>query len=204
MIISDRARLLFVHVQQTGGAVVAGRLRELLPDARRLPGVDRHAPLGQLLRAEPGLTGHWTFGVVRNPWARTWSWWRHVERVRNGTASAEGGERRQQFLAEVGETCEDFEAFVMRGLGEYQRLQTPQVRYLTTRGRRADLIGRQESLEADLRAVVARLDLPWTPLTDGPDLAGDPEAYREAYSEPMRRRVEAVFARDVAAFGYEF
>ncbi|WP_168929575.1 sulfotransferase family 2 domain-containing protein [Nocardioides sp. GY 10127] len=212
MIISDHAGLLFVHVQQTGGAAVAARLGELLPDARSLPGVDRHATLGQLLRAEPGLASYWTFGLVRNPWARAWSWYRHVERVRTAArpdagadASASPGEateRRQQFLVEVGETCPDFESFVMRGLGEYQRLQTPQLRYLTTRGRRADLIGRQETLEADLRAAVARLGLPWTPLPERP--AEDPEAYRPAYTEAMRRRVEAVFARDVATFGYEF
>ncbi|MEQ4549473.1 hypothetical protein [Nocardioides kribbensis] len=103
----------------------------------------------------------------------------------------------------VAESCPDFETFIMKGLDEWTRLQTPQVRYLTTRTRRADMIGRQETLEADLRAVFARFDLPWTPLKSVNVDKSRPD-YHDEYTDAMRRRVESVFAKDIAVFGYSF
>lgn len=218
MVISDRARLLFVHVQKTGGSTIHNRLTEVLPDARQVKGVDRHGTLNQILRLEPELSTYWTFGMVRNPWARMLSWYNMVDRFR---ASKEGGavrlDRKNNFMRSVGETCPDFEAFVMKGLDEFKRLQTPQWRYLATKTRRADFIGRQETLEDDLRAVHAKFDIEWTPLSSvnidrsrpdyksgAPELGGRDTRYREYYTDEMRNRVEAVFARDVQAFGYEF
>ena len=70
---------------------------------------------------------------------------------------------------------------------------------------------------SDLRAVHAKFDIEWTPLssvnidrsrpdykTGAPQLGGRDTRYREHYTDEMRNRVEAVFARDVQAFGYEF
>ncbi len=217
MVISDSARLLFVHVQKTGGSTIHNRLTEVLPDARQVKGVDRHGTLGQILRAEPELSTYWTFGIVRNPWARMLSWFRMVERFRDSEQDGESRlDRKNQFIRSVAETCPDFESFIMKGLDEFSRLQTPQWRYLATKTRRADMIGRQESLEADLRAVQARFDIPWEPLKSvnidrtrpdyqaGPELGGRDTRYRSEYTDEMARRVEAAFARDVTAFGYEF
>ncbi|MEQ4549474.1 sulfotransferase family 2 domain-containing protein [Nocardioides kribbensis] len=83
MVISDSARLLFVHVQKTGGSTIQRALEPALPDARQVKGIDRHAMLGGILRAEPDLTPYWTVGFVRNPWARMLSWFRMVERFRD-------------------------------------------------------------------------------------------------------------------------
>src|SRR6478672_5161547 len=144
MVISDAQRFLFVHVQKTGGSTIDNRLDEVLPDSRHVAGIDRHATLGQIIKAEPDLTPYWTVGFVRNPWARMLSWFRMVERFRDterdGTQVIE---RKNQFMQGVAESCPDFETFIMKGLDEWTRLQTPQVRYLTTRTRRADMIGRQ-------------------------------------------------------------
>lgn len=204
MVISDSARLLFVHVQKTGGSTIQRALEPALPDARQVKGIDRHAMLGGILRAEPDLTPYWTVGFVRNPWARMLSWFRMVERFRDterdGTQVIE---RKNQFMQGVAESCPDFETFIMKGLDDWTRLQTPQVRYLTTRTRRADMIGRQETLEADLRAVFARFDLPWTPLKSVNVDKSRPD-YHDEYTDAMRRRVESVFAKDIAVFGYSF
>src|SRR5262249_47753630 len=92
---------------------------------------------------------------------------------------------------------------VVRDAGPEQwvRLRTPQVRYLTRKTRRADFIGRQETLEADLRAIFARLELPWEPLQSVNVDRSRPD-YRELYTDPMRQRVEDLFAKDIAAFDY--
>ena len=207
MVISDAHKLLFVHVQKTGGSTIDNRFDEVLPDSRHVPGIDRHATLGQILQAEPGLAAYWTVGFVRNPWARMLSWFRMVERFKEraekGRKGADQFLKKNHFIKGVAEACPDFETFVMKGPDQWVRLRTPQVRYLTSKTRRADFIGRQETLEADLRAIFARLELPWEPLQSVNVDKSRPD-YREVYTEPMRRRVEELFAKDLAAFDYSF
>ena len=207
MVISDAHRLLFVHVQKTGGSTIDNRLADVLPDARHLDGLDRHATLGHILKVEPGLSAYWTVGFVRNPWARMLSWFRMVERFKERAGKGRRGAtvflKKNDFIKGVAESCPDFETFIMKGTDEWARLRMPQVRYLTSPTRRADMVGRQETLEADLRAVFARLELPWEPLQSVNVDKKRPD-YRDLYTDPMRRRVEEIFARDIAVFDYKF
>ncbi len=206
MVISDAHRLLFVHVQKTGGSTVTHRLRAALPDARALDDISKHSTLKGILAADPSLHGYWSFGVVRNPWARMLSW--HRMAARFAEHAAEGREKKQQmlergFVGQILRHAPKFETFVMEGPERWPRLRTQQVHYLTAPDRRVDLVARQETLEADLRAVFARFDLPWEPLTS---LNVDTERpdYREHYTPAMRDRVAALYHRDVELFGYTF
>jgi len=207
VLVSDSSRLLFVHVQKTGGSTIDRHLTALLPDARRVDGARRHDPLADLLDHEPGLAAYWTVGFVRNPFSRLLSWYRMMDRFR--TQEANGNEKsarmiaRNPLIAAVLPMAPDFEAFVLHALDEFETLRVPQVDYLFTAGRRADLVGRQESLEADLRAVHARLDLPWTDLASVNVDRTRPD-HRELYTATMRDKVSDLYARDLAAFGYEF
>lgn len=207
MMISDSRRLLFVHVQKTGGSTIDNGLTAALGDVRRIAEAQRHAPLGRLLELEPDLASYWIVGFVRNPWSRLLSWYRMMERFRAGAAS--GNERhvqhleRNRFIREVLELSPDFEAFVLRAVEAFPRLHTQQVDYLFTPGRRADLVGRQETLEQDLKAVYARLDLPWVPLESVNIDPGRPD-YRDVYTDAMRARIADVYAGDIAAFAYSF
>ncbi|HEV2798839.1 MAG TPA: sulfotransferase family 2 domain-containing protein, partial [Nocardioides sp.] len=71
MLISDDQKVLFVHVPKTGGVSVEDTVKEACPDARKASKkIGRHATLGKILRNEPDLVDYWTFGFVRNPWAR--------------------------------------------------------------------------------------------------------------------------------------
>lgn len=208
MVISDAQRFLFVHVQKTGGSTIDKRLDDVLPDARGVKGVERHATLGKILEAEPGLSSYWIVGYVRNPFARLLSWYRMVERLEDRAAKGRRGSQkffeRKSFIKSVSEDYPDFESFILKGTEEWPRLRTPQVSYLTaTGGRRADFVGRQESLEADLRAVFARFELAWEPL-QSVNVDHQRPDYREVYTPPMRRRVEELFARDLAAFDYSY
>ncbi|QWF24306.1 sulfotransferase family protein [Nocardioides sp. LMS-CY] len=207
MVISDAHRFLFVHVQKTGGSTIDHRLGEVLPDARAVDGLKRHATLGGILRAEPGLRSYWTVGFVRNPFARLVSWYRMVDRFRERAERepdwADRFGRKSPFIRSVARDYADLETFVLTGSEERVQLRTPQLRYLSTRTRRADLIGRQETLEADVRAMFARLDLPWQGL-ESKNVDQDRPDYRELFTDQMRRRVEEVFAPDLAAFDYSF
>jgi len=207
VIISDSHQFLFVHVQKTGGSAIDHALKQVLADIRSIPKVDRHATLGSILEHEPPLVNYWTVGFVRNPWARMLSWYRMVDRFQEGAASGRAGFRqllkRNTFLADVAKNHHDFESFIMQGTKQYQRLRVPQLHYLSTRTRRADFVGRQETLEADMRAIIARLGLPPIEI---PMINVDPSRpdYRDDYTPQMQRRVEELFARDIDVFGYRF
>jgi len=209
VIVSDSARVLFVHVQKTGGLTVQELLGEALPDAVPVQGLGggRHARLGAALKARPELSDYFIFGFVRNPWARMYSWYSMVQRRRESVAA--GNEYvaeklgRNHFWAKVMTDFPDFESFVLEGPREVKRLRVPQVRYLRARGRRADFIGRTESLDADVREAFARIGLP-PPAETPHNNAGPPDDYRRHYTPTAQNTVADLFAQDIKAFGYEF
>lgn len=209
VIASPSARVLFVHVQKTGGLTVEALLREALPDAHPITGLNdgKHAKLGTALRAHPELADYWTFGFVRNPWARLASW--HAMIMRRHTGASSGNEvvagriRNNAFWSRVGAELPDLESFVLRGPDEFRRLRTPQIQYLRTGDRRADFIGRTESLDDGVRTVFEHLGLPLVEAAPRRN-AGPIRDYREHFTPAMRDRVAEVFAADIRAFGYEF
>jgi Sulfotransferase family len=206
--VSDSARVLFVHVQKTGGQTIEHLLRENVPDARTLsdlPG-SKHATYRAALRAHPEFADYWAFGFVRNPWARLWSWWSMIG-LREATA--EGGNawvaqriRRNSFWSGVLEHCSDFESFVMKGPDRFGRLRRPQLAYLRAMGRRVDFIGRTETLQGDVGAVFDRLGIDLPPVAQRN--ASGSGSYREHYSPAMRQRVADLYSLDIRTFGYQF
>ena len=208
MRISDSRRFLFVHVQKTGGMTVEAVIDELLPDIRWLKPGERHMPLAKILDRDPSLEEYWIAGFVRNPWARMLSWWSMFQHAKQ---RAEAGEERPKkrfetrgFWRDVAQ-YPDFDTFLERGPDEHKRLRRPQIDYLTTPTRSADLIGRTESLDQDLQTILARLELPApaeVPRVNPSPTGGS--AYREHYSAAGRDRVAEVFRKDIDAFGYEY
>jgi hypothetical protein len=214
MRVSDSRRFLFVHVQKTGGVSISDVLDSLVPDTRLAGGRSRadgegglrHRTLQQILELEPGLADYWTFGFVRNPWARMWSWWSMFLRVQERAATGPGTARRLiashpmwRHALEVG----DFEQWLHLGPERFPQLARPQLDYLVAGDRRADFVGRTESMAEDVATVLRRLDLdvpgelPWRNRSDT-------RPYREHYGAAGRQRVAELFARDLEAFGYEF
>jgi hypothetical protein len=213
VIVSHPARALFVHVQKTGGSTVQSVLLDRLPGAEKLTGLPgaKHAHLGAALRREPGLAAYWTFGFVRNPWSRLWSWWSMIDRRQGqrdeGHAWATRRIENNAFWSGVLTELPDFEAFVMRGPERFGRLRTPQLAYLQAGARRADFIGRTETFGADLAAVCERLGLeppPQEPHRNADRSAAPGGSFRDHYTPAMRDRVADLYEPDLREFGYEF
>ncbi len=217
MIVSHPARVLFVHVQKTGGSTVQSVLLDRLPGAEKLAGLPgaKHAHLRAALDAHPELATYWTFGFVRNPWARLWSWWSMIDRRQGqrdeGHAWATRRIANNPFWSGVLEELPTFEAFVMEGPDRFARLRTPQLRYLQARDRRADFIGRTETFADDLAQVCDRLGIerpPEAPRRNADrsaDLSAGPGgSYSDHYTPAMRQRVAELFEPDLREFGYEF
>ncbi|MCW2796270.1 sulfotransferase family 2 domain-containing protein [Nocardioides sp.] len=209
MIASPTSRALFVHVQKTGGLTVEALMRQHLPDAKEVTGLSggKHATMAAALRRDPDLADYWTFGFVRNPWARLYSWWAMI--VRRDQTATEGSEsvqaklRRNPFWRKVISDHQTFESFVLLGPDDFGRLRVPQLDYLRTPLRRADFIGRTENFDEDLRAAFEHLGLP-PPEQVPRNNAGPPTDYRDHYTPVMRRKVERLFQADIEAFDYSF
>ncbi len=213
MIVCDARRVLFVHVQKTGGSTIDLVLREVLPDSYPVLGLrgGRHATWSAAAQVRPELGEYFTFGFVRNPWARLYSWYLMVERRgraarRPENMRASRAIARNPFYRGVLEHHPSFASFVIEGPERFRRLRIPQLAYLERRGATADYVGRTESFEPDLAEVLDRLGLgrhaPVPRANATRDL--DPLAYRAAYTPEMRDIVGQNFARDIEAFGYDF
>jgi len=209
MMVSHELRMLFVHVQKTGGSTIDRMLEEAIPDVDYLQGLrgGRHAWLGAALKEHPELSEYFVFGFVRNPWARMYSWYAMMKRAEAdaaaGVPKAVKQVNKNRFWKRVLPNYPDFESFVLRGPDEQRELRKPQIDYLRTKGRRADFIGRQERFDEDLMKVWDRLGLAWP----GESLnvnRGPSTDYRQHYSDEMRDKVAEVFAKDCKRFGYEF
>ena len=207
MIISDEHRLLFVHVQKTGGVTLTTMLKEQLREVRVVG--RRHAPLERILRNEPDLVDYWTFGFVRNPWDRMVSWWAMITNWRDwsrrkGTSMDDRWNPMWRGVSQY----TSFEQFVTEGPDSFEVLRRNQIDFLRCDlpelgiRRTADFIGRTENLQADTAVVFDRFGLRLD-RTAHHNRSKRTE-YREYYTRATRDRVAEVFARDVAEFGYEF
>ena len=211
MLISDSARVLFVHVQKTAGSTIDRALQENLPDIRESKGIGRHAHMSRILKAEPALEDYFIFGFVRNPWDRLVSWHQMIVRM---DARAQQDDKygaavrkrlaRNTFWSEVARDFPEFEDFVLRGPEHFPRMRSPQIDYLVSGDRRADFIGRQENFNADFTVVCEKIGLPpFEPTPRNVDKSARPH-YSTFYTDEMRDKVAEVFAKDIEEFGYTF
>ncbi len=211
MIVSHSQRLLFVHVQKTGGTSIDWLLRDLDIGAEPLKGLPgtKHAKLRAALREHPPLRDYFIFGFVRNPWARLFSWHAMVLRRQELSETSDymaDRMARNPFWLKVADDYESFEDFVLRGTEDIPRLRVPQLDYLVAPRRRADFIGRTENLDDDVREAMRRAGLGERAEEVLPPRrnAGPSGRFREHYTPAMVDRVAEVFATDIAEFGYTF
>jgi hypothetical protein len=208
MRVSDARRVVFVHVPKTGGCTIDLLFDREVADARKVTGAGRHAPYGRLLKVDPTIDDYWSFGFVRDPWARLVSYW---SMLRDFYARVEAGKPEAlRKLAEVpavwaveGEYRHDFRRFVVEGTAAIPKAGRPQVATLSAGARRVDFVGRVETFDRDLAIVRERLGLP--PLPRVPRLNKSSHGdYHEYYTDETRDHVAKIFADDIAAFGYTF
>ncbi|MDQ3484153.1 MAG: sulfotransferase family protein [Actinomycetota bacterium] len=203
MIICDSKKLVFVHVQKTGGVTMNTLLKAQLDDDDVRQVAKRHAPLDVILAKEPELTDYWIFGFVRNPWDRMVSWWSMIENWRRwNERKGQDIDQRGNHFWRVSSGYQDFDEFVMRGTEDFKRLRRNQIDFLVAGDRRADFIGRTENLSEDANHALEQVGL--TTETIGHHNKGKRSDYQSYYTPATRDRIAQVFAKDIDEFGYEF
>jgi hypothetical protein len=201
--------VVFVHVPKTGGSTVEAMFARRVEDARKVEGHRRHATYQWLLETEPELGAYWSFGFVRNPWARMVSWWSMVSGV---FAKADQGDENAKRKIETypkawlpeGEFRDDFDRFVLEGTEKVAKVGRPQcVTLARADGRLVDFVGRTENFDHDLNIVRSKLGL--EPRETQPHRNKSTHGhYHDYYNDHTRAKVAEVFARDIELFDYSY
>lgn len=212
MIVSDAAKMCFVHIPKTAGSTVAHALGELWPDARQVGGKHdgvRSPAFGQVPE------GYFVFGFVRDPFARCRSWWTMLRRVQT---NAPGRDRTlfEELACWVVGSAGNFDEFVellaTKVDGEpihMRRVRASQASYVYDRDQvgRADFVGKTESIGTDLAQALAHAAIA-VDLARVGELTADrrntsgPRRQEEPVGAGTRALIEELYADDYAAFGY--
>ncbi len=181
-------------------------LKKNVPDLRQM--LPRHAYTvdGIQKLGRPRWDNFYSFGFVRNPWARLVSWYCMIME----SPTDEGG----KFWRYVRDHATTFEEFLTKcqqpvvetkGKFRYAKsLVRNQLDYFTDEhGKVAvNFIGRFEALDRDFARVQQQLGLPPGPL---PKVnVGRPKDYQSFYTRRTRALVAKRFQRDIDFFGYTF
>ena len=205
--ISDRHRCIFVHIPKCGGTSIED---VIWPEPRReadlwMGFVDayhnkyqtgglQHLTAAQI-RTEVGAARFgacWKFAMVRNPFDRAVSQYAFMA-------------KRPDLRAFLGmDEDAPFAAYLERIARRRHVQWTPQHEFLCDAAGAllVDFVGRFETLAEDAAWIFARLGLgaPVLPHAN----KGERSHYREYYGLAERRAVEALYARDLDLFGYDF
>jgi len=220
MLISHNHKLLFVHLQKTGGETVSKLLAETVPDLDRLEPKHKFARQGR--EEVRGWDEYFKFAFVRNPWDRLVSWYSMIRNAaimyrvhRTPTNRRQESHIRQvrqnRLWRYVLDNSSTFEEFIYNctddiamGEGVAYSFTYNQLDYVTDSNGRllVDFIGRFESFETDLRKVFRILGVepelvPW-------ENRSSHAHYSLFYTAETKKIVSERFKRDIEYFGYEF
>jgi chondroitin 4-sulfotransferase 11 len=198
--VSDSRKVVFIHIQKTGGLTVDRLLNERIPDLHRIGARHGFASLG--MDELNDWDEYFKFAFVRNPWDRLVSWYSMVT-----TMPREGNELWRY----VHDNSSTFEEFIYNCTDEVEikdgvhySFAYNQLDYVTDeRGNLlVDFIGRLENFDKDLQEVFRRM---------GFELESVPhknrsghQHYSTFYTPDTELIVRERFKRDIEYFGYEF
>lgn len=204
MLVSDAHRLVFVHIQKTGGATITNILREYTPDVHGLGARHQFAVRGR--RKLEAWDDYFKFAFVRNPWARLVSWHSMIRR-----AEKRGARPQNKLWRYAQENSSNFDEFIrfctdeiLIGRGVRYSFAYNQLDYVTDENGEllVDFVGRLENFDDDLRTVLTKtgISLDAIPRYNRSKHGHYSEMYTPETEEIVRRR----FKRDIDFFGYEF
>ena len=202
MIIRDR-RLIFVHIQKTGGSAISAALEQ----KSNLP--EKHFFASDLrdLYGPEVWNECFKFAFVRNPWDRLVSWWSMIDGHREKFENGQSFNKFQSLILQRARTFEEFiencDEEVVDNDGRKWIFRN-QIEYLTDSSGRilVDFIGRFERLQSDFDMVGKRIF--GAPVALRKLNASKHRHYSQYFTPRLVEKVARRYERDIAAFGYEF
>jgi chondroitin 4-sulfotransferase 11 len=200
VLVSDSHKLVFVHIQKTGGSTVHRLLQERVPDIRTI--APRHEIAIRGMPKPDDWEEYFKFAFVRNPWDRLVSWYSMV------TKFPSGGNELWRYVHDNSSTFEEFiynctdEVEMQKGV--YYSFAYNQLDYITDENGDllVDFIGRLENFEVDVLDIFSRIGigLEMVPHKN----RSRHQHYSTFYAADTEMIVRERFKRDIEYFGYEF
>lgn len=217
MLISHRYRVIFVHIQRTGGNSIRQLFNQTDNEALQELPVDqkknrlKHCFISDIYQVfDRQLFASYTkFAVVRNPYDRLFSWYAMFKHQTIAKSKEAGGvELTASFGSAVEQAVEpyldSFETFLrMPNQGLFERFYYNQLDYLLIDGEMAvDFVLRFENLNDDFNEMAKKLNFPH--LLSMVNQSIRQTDYRSAYNELNQQLVGERYARDLDFFHYQF
>jgi len=202
---TEPQKITYYRIIKNASIMLSHWFRGLVGEYNRLnfnEGIPVDIQDGLLYLSEVKREGHFTFTVVRNPWARIYDAYKDLSIMRDEKAKKE--------LMELNgwKTWPSFEQFVLdldkfvtwsidNWKGEKSITVTPQVELIDTD---IDLIAQYETMVEDLQPVIDMfgVDYPLVPYY------GDIHEYRQHYTEETKDIIAKFFKKDIEKWNYNF
>jgi hypothetical protein len=217
MFISHKYRVIFIHIQKTGGNSISNLFHELDSELiQELPLANTTKRLKHCFISDiqtilsPELFADYTkFSIVRNPYERLFSWYSMFKYQKTDFGIAAGAMPKADVLGdavlvEAEAYLNSFESFLaMPNNGLLERFYYNQLDYLLIQDKLAvDKVLRFENLSHDFNELAEQLTISATlPHVNQSKVKQD---YREVYSEKSKDIVAQRFQRDLNYFSYYF
>jgi len=203
MLISDKKKVIFVHIQKTAGTSVSEVLRSEINDTRSFLRVHDFA-----VNAKKELGNQWDdyykFAFVRNPWDRFVSWYSMITNPKNNSGSndlweyvRQNSSNFKEFIKQCTNPPRDHEGIKKLGVNQLDYITDSDGKIIV------DYVGRFENFEKDFKTVLDRLDIKNVEI---PHIRHNSSHgnYREYYDDETRQIIEDRFKKDIEYFGYQF
>ncbi|KPA18984.1 Carbohydrate sulfotransferase, 8-13 [Candidatus Magnetomorum sp. HK-1] len=204
MIISNKLKTIFIHIQKTGGTSIDKAIQNIDTNAikrvNEIPATHniqkgKHLWAIDLKKYLP--SGIWDdyfkFAFIRNPWDRLVSWYYMcVQKPEN---------YKRLYIKN---NFKDFSDFLINGTkGLAQRCSYNQVDFITNNDGEIilDFIGRFENYNNDIKKISSQLGVELDVLNFN---KSEHEHYRNYYTEKTKKIVEDRFMNDIKCFNYHF
>ena len=213
MLISEKGKFIFVHIQKCAGNSVTRVLKKNFPDTRYWHGKHGHAINGIREIGQERWSEYTSYSFVRNPWDRLVSWYSMIQGRRNRVPfwkKRSATPFKSPFWNHVVRDSHDFDSFLINCTdviyenGCFKSFAFIQADYLSDEDGNiaVNFVGRFENLSNDVTKIFERLGIEVGKL---PELnASKHDHYSNYYSQKTRDLIALRFQRDMDLFGYHF
>ncbi|MGR3318949.1 MAG: sulfotransferase family 2 domain-containing protein [Candidatus Anammoxibacter sp.] len=219
MLISQQNKLIFIHIQKTGGNTISRLLRENISDIYSFQA--KHGFAGNGMRELKDWEKYFKFAFVRNPWDRLVSWYSMIKGAEDiSWLKALVNERKKKHYKQIRynkiwryvlDNSSSFEEFIVKCTDPneinkcaFNPFIYNQLDYVTDKDGKliVDFIGKFESYENDLHLIFGKI---------GVKLQFVPHEnlslrlpYSTYYTLETEMIVRERFKKDIEFFGYLF
>lgn len=209
MVISEERKFIFIAVSKTGTTSIESILKkygtcygENLKNLSSIPNaIPKHASIHSLERDYGIDTGNYfCFGFVRNPWLRTFSWYKYVSRLPKSSPRSSKGMSFEEFI----EKRENVWATTTFGNGKRGIPNTgPQLGMLIDPSEKlkVDFVARVENMQEDFDKICDKLGIPKTKIPhlnrSGKDVPSD------VWTKKLIDKVHEKLEKEISYFNYE-